>query len=128
MQSVRKGGFLVINKYRINILTITDCQLPTYIGCRDWEQTQRQVVNVTLMLTYSDIIINDQVDHCYEYIGLTRKIINEFTNRHHNLIETLAHRIAEFIVVELGVESVQVAVRKESVVPWVKSAEFVCVH
>lgn len=108
----------------MNTLEVTGIKLPTFIGCRSWEKLQRQTVSVDLRLPYKERPFKDEPDNCYEYVALTRNLIQEFESKHHNLIETLAHSIADFIQSQIDVDGIRVSVTKTAVVPWVKSAKY----
>ncbi len=112
----------------MNTLKINNLRLSTYIGCQEWEQKQRQTVLINLTFSDTKEVRQDNPQYYIEYISLTKKIINEFESRHHNLIETLAKQISDFIANNFEYKLKSISITKERVVSWVDSVTFTINH
>ncbi len=76
---------------------ITDLLLRCIIGIREWERTTPQNVNlnITLFTDFSKACLSDDIADTVDYVAIKKDIIKEVEASSFNLVEKLAHTIAE---------------------------------
>ena len=109
-----------------DLLILKDWELETYIGCLDWEKVRKQKLSITFKFQMDNKLAanSDNPVDCVEYISLTKNLRAMFADSHHNLIETLADKIAAEVLLHPLVRSVKIEVKKFGVI---KSANYASV-
>lgn len=76
---------------------ITDLLLRCIIGIREWERTTPQNVNlnITLFTDFSKACLSDDIADTVDYVAIKKDIIKEVEASSFNLVEKLAHTVAE---------------------------------
>jgi len=89
------------------------------IGVFDWEKKIRQklVFDLTLYCDFSKASQSDDIDDAIDYVAAC-SLIEEITlQQHHQLLETLANKIAEEVLGRFLVKSLILSIRKPGAVP-----------
>lgn len=92
-------------------IALTGLRAVGFHGVLDSERENGQefVVDLNLILEFP---INDELDQTVDYGSLAESVVGIITGEPVNLIETLAERIAEHVLADRRVNSVQVTVHK----------------
>ncbi len=93
---------------------IRDLALRCIIGIYPDERRERQdvVINITLCGDLSKAPERDQIDDTVNYKDIKKRVVELVEQSEYNLIETLAHRIADVCLADTRVEQVTVTVDK----------------
>jgi len=94
-------------------------ELMASVGIFEVERRYEQRVHVTVELDVTDDYdgVSDRLDDVLDYGSVIEGVREIVTQRHFNLIETLAERIAEACLSDPRVEAARVAVAKPDIVP-----------
>lgn len=89
------------------------CVLAT-IGVYDWEKRikQRLVLNLSMDWDNHLAAAKDDLSYALNYAAVSDAITHLVSNKPYGLIETVAERVADFVMDEFGVSRVSVTVRK----------------
>ncbi|WP_036218147.1 dihydroneopterin aldolase [Marinospirillum minutulum] len=89
------------------------------IGVFEWEKQFEQKLELDIELS-TDIrpaAANDDLNLTLNYAAISRLVINLAKAQHHDLIETLAEKIAAKLLQEFNTQQVSLTLRKPSAVP-----------
>jgi len=89
------------------------------IGVFEWEKQFEQKLELDIELS-TDIrpaAANDDLNLTLNYAAISRLVINLAKAQHHDLIETLAEKIATKLLQEFNTQQVSLTLRKPSAVP-----------
>lgn len=89
--------------------------LQLHIGIRDWERApdRRQRVQVDVECYRKLRPRPESIEECMDYSRLHRYLTNDWPNRPHtDLLETLAHDLADFVFEDETIEAVRVRLAK----------------
>lgn len=100
--------------YFMDTIFLHKLKVDTVIGIWDWERKIRQTVVIDLDMA-ADIrkaAKTDSVDDTLNYKRVSKRVQQFVADSSFQLVETLAERIAELLIGELGVSWVRVKVNK----------------
>lgn len=88
------------------------------IGAYDWEHTikQRLVFNIEMAWDFSRAVESDNVEFCLNYAEVSQKILDFVENTPFKLVETVAHRVADLLEQEFGIQSLRIELHKPKAV------------
>ncbi len=98
----------------MDTIFLHELKIDTVIGITDWERKIRQTVVIDLDMA-ADIgkaAKTDRVDDTLNYKLVSKRVQRFVADSSFQLVETLAERIAELLIGELGVSWVRVKVNK----------------
>lgn len=107
-------------------LEITSLQVDTTIGVYDWEQKikQRLLIDLWLTVDIQHASQTDQLTDTIDYDTLCKELTTIISERPCNLIETVAHLIAEYLRTRWALDNFKIRVSKPGALP---NAENVCI-
>jgi len=96
------------------IISIEDLQVSTTIGAYHWEQALQQKLLVSLEMHYDEIKAaeSDQLEDAIDYAQVAESIINFCSEHRCQLLEKLAHDIANFLLKTLPIQRLQIKISK----------------
>lgn len=88
------------------------------IGAYDWEHSikQRLVFNIEMEWDLAQAVAEDNVAFCLNYAEVSQKILDFVENTPFQLVETVAHRVADLIQTEFGVAALKIELHKPKAV------------
>ncbi|NKB47606.1 MAG: dihydroneopterin aldolase [Legionellales bacterium] len=98
----------------MDTITIHQLQVETFIGVYAWEQQIKQPVHfdLTLGTDIQTATVSDDIEDALNYADVAQRI-TEFTTDHRcQLVETLAHRVANLIFETFPVHWLKLTVTK----------------
>jgi dihydroneopterin aldolase len=105
-----------MNKARgTQILTLTGLRFAANLGILDAEKLAPQPIQVDAELnlgTQALHPVDDEINHVLDYRKIRQIIIDECTERHVNLLETLIGKLAQRLMQIPGVKGVRVKIAK----------------
>ena len=104
-------------------IIIRDLLLRGIIGINPDERTKKQDILLNLVL-FSDIrqaAASDDIADATNYKAITKRVIEYVEASEHMLVERLVTEVARLVIVEFGVESVQVRVEKPTALRFARS-------
>jgi dihydroneopterin aldolase len=98
----------------MDCIFIRDLRVEALIGFHKRERHAPQTLSIDLEIgiANSAVFKSDKVADCIDYDKVATRIAELAGDRHHNLVETLADRIAAAILGEFGASAVKVSVVK----------------
>jgi 7,8-dihydroneopterin aldolase/epimerase/oxygenase len=102
-----------MDKIFLSALTV-DC----IVGIWEWERRVKQKVIIDLEIA-ADIrraASSDRIEDTIDYKKVSKRLLAFVGESQFNLVETLAERIAQLVVVEFGVEWVRVRLNKQGAI------------
>ena len=96
------------------IINIEDLQVVTTIGAYRWEQALQQKLFISLEIHYDEINAaeTDQLEHTLDYAQIADSIKNFCASHQCQLLETLAHAIANLLYKTLPISKLQIKISK----------------
>ncbi len=93
---------------------VSEIECSSAIGVTDEERAagQRLSIDVEVMTDLRAAAVSDDVADSVDYGQIVRMVADMAGDREYRLLETLAERIADGVLTELGGDSVRVLVRK----------------
>lgn len=107
----------------MDIIFIRSLKIDTYIGVWDWEQQQKQSVEIDLEVGW-DIqraARTDDLAATVDYEAIANKLTQLIGSKSYRLVETMAEEIAQTLHQEFGIRWLRIRVSKPSAVPNAKS-------
>ena len=94
---------------------ISELRVDTVIGIYDWERKIRQnvVIDIEMACDCARAAGTDSVDDTLDYKAIGKRIIAFVEESEFLLAETLAHRLAETLIAEFGIDWLRLKVDKE---------------
>lgn len=88
------------------------------IGAFEWEQTikQRLIFNIEMEWDFERAVAEDNVEFCLNYAEVSQKILDFVENTPFQLVETVAHKVADLIQNEFGVKELKIELHKPKAV------------
>lgn len=98
----------------MDIIYLKNLKVKTRIGIFDWEKQVDQIINVNIELGVDTKKASetDDIKYALNYKNISKKVINYIENNRFNLIEKLAEKLAEMILSETNVLSVELTISK----------------
>ena len=106
----------------IDTVLIESYEVEASIGVFDWEKEilQKLVFDLTLYCNFSAASLTDEIEDAIDYVAVC-KVIEEVTlEQHHQLLESLADKLARTILSRFRLESIALSIRKPGAVPMAK--------
>ena len=104
--------------HKNDIIYVRGLHLEALVGFHDWERTAPQAVRVDLEI-FADTRTagnSDSVKDTCDYEKIIQKIREVAAERHYELVESLASRIAEMVLSDFAVEHLKLRVGKPDAV------------
>ena len=94
---------------------ISGLRVDTVIGVYDWEREIRQtvVIDMEMSCDCAHAAASDAVLDTLDYKALGKRVIAFVETSEFQLVETLAHRLAETVMAEFGVRWLRLKIDKE---------------
>jgi dihydroneopterin aldolase len=98
----------------LECILIRDLKVFAYHGVlpEEREKGQEFLIDLEIEIDSSAAIETDDVSHTVDYVSVVESVSRIVTGEHYNLIETLASKIAEYLVSLPRVRSATVTVKK----------------
>lgn len=98
---------------------IQNLRVATVIGVLDWEREVRQELVLDLILEWDqrEAARTDDVGLCLDYASVSQWVISHLSCAQYRLIETVAEKVAQGLLTEFSLPSVDVTVKKPGAVP-----------
>jgi dihydroneopterin aldolase len=102
----------------MDIVYLRELKIPCTIGVWDWERRIKQIVVIDLDMAtdVSAAARTDRLEDALDYKAVAKRLIEYVGNSEHQLVETLAERVAEIIRTEFKVPWVRVRVNKKGAI------------
>lgn len=101
----------------ITKIIVRDFIIPAHIGIYPEEHISKQNIIVNLTIELTDYKTqHDQIEDTVSYEGIVFEI-RKLTEIHHNLVETLAEKLASFCLKDKRVSSANIQIEKTEVFP-----------
>lgn len=96
------------------IISIEDLQVLTTIGAYHWEQALQQKLFISLEMHYDEIKAaeTDQLEYAIDYAKVSESIKTFCASYQCQLLEKLAHAIADLLYSSLPISKLQIKVSK----------------
>jgi len=100
-------------------ICITNLQFDTVIGVYAWEKTVKQTLSLDLELSCDlrKAAARDQLTDALDYTAIANRIIRFATEQHFQLLETLAEKLAQVLLMEFPVSQVKLQLSKRGAIP-----------
>ena len=98
----------------MDTIFLNEMRVETIVGIWDWERKTKQIVSIDLEMG-ADIkkaALTDNIEDTLNYKGVSKRIRKFVEDSDFQLVETMAEKIAELILVEFNVPLVTVRVNK----------------
>ena len=98
----------------MDIVFLSQLKVDTVIGIYDWERRIRQTVAIDLEMA-TDIAKaakTDSIEDTLDYKSVAKRIISFVENSEFQLVETLAEKICEIVLIEFSVPWVRLRLSK----------------
>lgn len=88
------------------------------IGAYEWEHTikQRLVFNIEMQWDFTRAVAEDNVEYCLDYAAVSQTILDFVEHRPFKLVETVAHKVADLLQAEYGIEALKIELHKPKAV------------
>lgn len=98
-------------------ITLSNMKFNGYHGCEEFEKQHGQVFEVDLEIMVDAKLpgSTDCLQDTVNYVSIFDSVKQVVEQERHNLLERVAHRVAEQVLNVAGVESVTVRIRKPAV-------------
>ena len=95
-------------------IRLNNIQLYGWHGVTDNEKRtgQKFEIDIEIMINITSTIASDDIKKTVDYSELYKFVVNKFSEKKYNLIETLAHNISMSIQKNFPVKSCKVLIRK----------------
>ena len=98
----------------MDIIFLKDLKIETVVGIYDWERKIKQTVILDLEMA-TDVkkaASSDKIEDAIDYKAVAKRLIRFVGDSEFELVETLAERIAEIVLVEFDVPWVRLSLNK----------------
>ena len=98
----------------MDIIFLKDLKIETVVGIYDWERKIKQTVILDLEMA-TDVkkaASSDKIEDPIDYKAVAQRLIRFVGDSEFELVETLAERIAEIVLVEFDVPWVRLSLNK----------------
>ena len=98
----------------MDIIFLKDLKIETVVGIYDWERKIKQTVILDLEMA-TDVkkaASSDKIEDAIDYKAVAKRLIRFVGDSEFELVETLAERIAEIVLVEFDVQWVRLSLNK----------------
>ena len=98
----------------MDIIFLRDLKIETIVGIYDWERKVKQTVILDLEMA-TDVkkaASTDKIEDALDYKAIAKRLISFVGESEFELVETLAERIAEIILLEFDVSWLRLSLNK----------------
>ena len=98
----------------MDIIFLRDLKIETIVGIYDWERKIKQTVILDLEMA-TDVkkaASSDKIEDAIDYKAVAKRLIRFVGDSEFELVETLAERVAEIILVEFNVSWLRLSLNK----------------
>ena len=98
----------------MDIIFLKDLKIETVVGIYDWERKIKQTVILDLEMA-TDVkkaASSDKIEDAIDYKAVAKRLIRFVGDSEFELVETLAERIAEIVLMEFGGPWVRLSLNK----------------
>ena len=98
----------------MDAIFLNEMRVETIVGIWDWERKTKQIVSIDIEMG-ADIkkaALTDNIEDTLNYKGVSKRIRKFVEDSDFQLVETMAEKIAEIILVEFNVPWVKIRVNK----------------
>ena len=98
----------------MDIIFLKNLKIETVVGIYDWERKIKQTVILDLEMTtdVTKAAASDKIEDALNYKAVAKRLISFVEESEFELIETLAERIADIILVEFNVPWLRLSLNK----------------
>jgi len=102
----------------LDIVFIHGLEVKTTIGAYDWEQGIKQTLILDLELSTDTHVAatSDSLDDALDYAAISEKITDFLERSHFQLLETLAEKVTDLILITFNIKEIKLKVSKPSAV------------
>ncbi|WP_386691331.1 MULTISPECIES: dihydroneopterin aldolase [unclassified Lonepinella] len=88
------------------------------IGAYDWEHTikQKLIFNIEMAWDFAQAVETEDLQCCLDYAEISQKIIDFVENQPFKLVETVAHKVADLLQQQYGIQSLRIELHKPKAV------------
>ncbi|WP_439295004.1 dihydroneopterin aldolase [Lonepinella sp. BR2882] len=88
------------------------------IGAYDWEHTikQKLIFNIEMAWDFKQAVETEDLQYCLDYAEISQKIIDFVENQPFKLVETVAHKVADLLQQQYGIQSLRIELHKPKAV------------
>ncbi|WP_439239123.1 dihydroneopterin aldolase [Lonepinella sp. BR2919] len=88
------------------------------IGAYDWEHTikQKLIFNIEMAWDFAQAVETEDLQYCLDYAEISQKIIDFVENQPFKLVETVAHKVADLLQQQYGIQSLRIELHKPKAV------------
>lgn len=106
----------------MDIIYLRDLRIDTIIGIYDWERRMKQTVilDIEMATDIHHAANTDHIDDTLNYKDVAERVMEFVDNHQFKLIEALAERVAELILIEFNVSWLKLSLNKKGVVRGVR--------
>ena len=98
----------------MDIIFLRDLKIETVVGIYDWERKVKQTVILDLEMA-TDVkkaALSDKIEDALDYKAIAKRLISFVGESEFELVETLAERIAEIILIEFDISWLRLSLNK----------------
>ena len=98
----------------MDIIFLRDLKIETIVGIYDWERKVKQTVILDLEMA-TDVkkaASTDKIEDALDYKAIAKRLISFVGESEFELVETLAERIAEIILIEFDISWLRLSLNK----------------
>ncbi len=98
----------------MDIVFIQDLKIETIIGVFEWERKNRQWVSFDIEMStdIQNAALTDSIENALDYHAVTKGVIRLVENAEVLLVETLAEKVANYIIKEFSVTRIKLKLTK----------------
>ena len=102
----------------MDIIFLRGLQIETIVGIFDWERVTRRIIVLDLEMATDNrkAAASDSIEDALDYGEVSRRVISFVEGSRFFLIETLAERICEIILLEFNVPWVRLCLNKKGAI------------
>ena len=98
----------------MDIIFLKDLKIETVVGIYDWERKVKQTVILDLEMA-TDVkraASTDKIEDALDYKAIAKRLISFVGESEFELVETLAERVSEIILIEFDVSLLRLSLNK----------------
>ncbi len=104
------------------MIYIRELKVETIIGTKAWERQVKQQIWLDLEFSYDmqQAVADDNIAHAVDYTSVAEASINFVTAQSFQLIEALAHKLADYLLQLFPLQSLKIRVTRPGVLAQAK--------
>ncbi|MDP8032991.1 dihydroneopterin aldolase [Pasteurella atlantica] len=102
----------------MDIVFIKELTVSASVGVYEWEKNIKQplVFNIEMVWDFEKAAQSDNVKDCLNYAEVSQEVMNFVESQHFDLVETIAHRLAELLAVKFNIPWLKIELHKPQAV------------